>query len=134
MPRASETAVFAVSGGVACGEILSDTGAERFDGRAGESPYVGFLFHCYSQAWTGSRFRVFLGMGGPPLEVVAYSSRWFVPFQLKQDTGPDAFLLPFSPFLLPRPAIGERSYHSSSGSSRNTLRTPSLQFALSAVK
>ena len=33
-----------------------------------------------------------------------------------------------------RPATGERSYHSSSGSSRNTLRTPSLQSALSAVK
>ncbi len=30
--------------------------------------------------------------------------------------------------------FGERSYHSSSGSSRNTLRTPSLQSALSAVK
>src|SRR3954447_4264266 len=37
-------------------------------------------------SWTGSRFRVFLGMGGPPLEVVAYSSRRLVPFQLKQNT------------------------------------------------
>src|SRR5256885_12848153 len=36
-------------------------------------------------SWTGSRFRVFLDMGGPPLEVVAYSSRRFVPFQLKQN-------------------------------------------------
>src|SRR3954451_7030536 len=36
-------------------------------------------------SWTGSRFRVFLGMGGPPLEVVAYSSRPLVPFQLKQN-------------------------------------------------
>src|SRR3954467_11909414 len=36
-------------------------------------------------SWTGSRFRVFLGMGGPPLEVVAYSSRRLVPFQLKQN-------------------------------------------------
>src|SRR5881392_126971 len=42
-------------------------------------------------SWTGSRFRVFLGMGGPPLEVVAYSSRRLVPFQLKQNMG---FLLP----------------------------------------
>ena len=33
-----------------------------------------------------------------------------------------------------RVPLGERSYHSSSGSSRNTLRTPSLQSALSAVK
>src|SRR4051812_44452105 len=37
-------------------------------------------------SWTGSRFRVFLDMGGPPLEVVAYSSRRLVPFQLKQNT------------------------------------------------
>src|SRR3954471_7915708 len=36
-------------------------------------------------SWTGSRFRVFLDMGGPPLAVVAYSSRRFVPFQLKQN-------------------------------------------------
>src|SRR3954447_2572020 len=36
-------------------------------------------------SWTGSRFRVFLDMGGPPLEVVAYSSRRLVPFQLKQN-------------------------------------------------
>src|SRR3954470_11835958 len=37
-------------------------------------------------SWTVSRFRVFLDMGGPPLEVVAYSSRRLVPFQLKQKT------------------------------------------------
>src|SRR5215831_17955052 len=36
-------------------------------------------------SWAVNRFRVFLGMGAPPLEVVAYSSRRFVPFQLKQD-------------------------------------------------
>src|SRR3954449_4397618 len=41
-------------------------------------------------SWTGSRFRVFLDMGGPPLEVVAYSSRRFVPFQLKQNSIKDA--------------------------------------------
>ena len=34
-------------------------------------------------SWDIKRFRVFLGMGGPPLEVVAYSSKRFVPFQLK---------------------------------------------------
>src|SRR5271157_5142745 len=32
------------------------------------------------------RVRVILGMGGPPLEFVAYSSRPFVPFQLRQNT------------------------------------------------
>src|SRR5262245_60693891 len=37
-------------------------------------------------SWAVKRFRVFLDMGVPPLEVVAYSSRRFVPFQLKQDT------------------------------------------------
>src|SRR3954447_25727643 len=36
-------------------------------------------------SWTGSRFRVFLDMGGPPLAIVAYSSRRPVPFQLKQN-------------------------------------------------
>src|SRR5262249_4529992 len=36
-------------------------------------------------SWAVKRLRVFLGMGAPPLEVVAYSSRRFVPFQLKQD-------------------------------------------------
>src|SRR3954470_21701042 len=36
-------------------------------------------------SWDVKRFRVFLGMGEPPLEVVAYSSRRFVPFQLKQN-------------------------------------------------
>ena len=30
-------------------------------------------------------FRVFLGMGGSPLELVAYSSRPLAPFQLKQN-------------------------------------------------
>src|SRR3954462_4034650 len=43
-------------------------------------------------SWTGSRFRVFLDMGGPPLEVVAYSSRRLVPFQLKQNTGGEGAL------------------------------------------
>ena len=37
-------------------------------------------------SWAVNRFRVFLGMGEPPLEIVAYSSRRFVPFQLKQNT------------------------------------------------
>src|SRR5512135_2159204 len=32
------------------------------------------------------RFRVFLGMGKPPLEIVAYSSGSFFPFRLKQNT------------------------------------------------
>src|SRR3954454_15421055 len=39
-------------------------------------------------SWTGSRFRAFLDMGAPPLEVVAYSSRRLVPFQLKQNRFP----------------------------------------------
>src|SRR5262245_59661467 len=38
-------------------------------------------------SWAVKRFRVFLGMGAPLLEVVAYSSRRFVPFQLKQNKG-----------------------------------------------
>ena len=37
-------------------------------------------------SWAVKRFRVFLGMGKPPLEVVAYSSRRFVPFQLRQNS------------------------------------------------
>jgi len=37
------------------------------------------------------RVRVFLGMGGPPLEFVAYSSRPFVPFQLRQNNRMPAF-------------------------------------------
>src|SRR5262245_59597814 len=37
-------------------------------------------------SWAVKRLRVFWGMGAPPLEVVADSSRRFVPFQLKQDT------------------------------------------------
>jgi hypothetical protein len=36
-------------------------------------------------SWAMKSFRVFLGMGLLPLEVIAYSSRWFVPFQLKQN-------------------------------------------------
>src|ERR1700732_126967 len=36
-------------------------------------------------SWDVKRFRVFLGMGESPLDVVAYSSRRFVPFQLKQN-------------------------------------------------
>ena len=31
--------------------------------------------------------QVFLGMGEPPLEIVAYSSRRFFPFRLKQNNG-----------------------------------------------
>src|SRR5215468_2039386 len=37
-------------------------------------------------SWAVKRLRVFLGMGAPPLEVVAYSSRRLVPFQLRQST------------------------------------------------
>src|SRR3974377_2331994 len=35
---------------------------------------------------TLKRFRVFLDMGKPPLEIVAYSSALFFPFRLKQNT------------------------------------------------
>src|SRR5208337_1580955 len=52
---------------------------------------------------TLKRFRVFLDMGKPPLEIVAYSSALFLPFRLKQnsievgeeflDLGDDAALL-----------------------------------------
>ena len=49
MPWASETAVFAVSGGVARGETLFDTRAERSERRADENPYTGSRFHCYSR-------------------------------------------------------------------------------------
>ena len=37
-------------------------------------------------SWALGRFRVFLGMGEPPLEIVAYSSGPFFPFRLKQNT------------------------------------------------
>src|SRR5512135_2662552 len=37
-------------------------------------------------SWALGRFRVFLGMGKPPLEIVAYSSGSFFPFRLKQNT------------------------------------------------
>src|SRR3954469_138940 len=37
-------------------------------------------------SWDVKRLRVFLDMGKPPLESVAYSSRRFVPFQLKQNS------------------------------------------------
>jgi|GEM_PF-3924934 len=37
-------------------------------------------------SWAVKRLRVFLGMEGPPLEVVAYSSRRVVPFQLRQNS------------------------------------------------
>jgi Ferritin-like domain len=37
-------------------------------------------------SWAVNRLRVFLAMGEPPLEIVAYSSRLFFPFRLKQDT------------------------------------------------
>src|SRR5512135_1633670 len=37
-------------------------------------------------SWAVNRLRVFLGMGEPPLEIVAYSSGPFFPFRLKQDT------------------------------------------------
>src|SRR5882757_2845492 len=36
-------------------------------------------------SWALGRFRVFLGMGEPPLEIVAYSSDPFFPFRLKQN-------------------------------------------------
>src|SRR4051794_11040195 len=36
-------------------------------------------------SWALGRFRVFLGMGEPPLEIVAYSSGPFSPFRLKQN-------------------------------------------------
>jgi len=32
------------------------------------------------------RFRVFLDMGKPPLEIVAYSSALFFPFRLRQNS------------------------------------------------
>jgi hypothetical protein len=35
---------------------------------------------------TLKRLRVFLDMGKPPLEIVAYSSALFFPFRLKQNT------------------------------------------------
>src|SRR3954449_9358262 len=44
-------------------------------------------------SWALGRFRVFLGMGEPPLEIVAYSSDPFFPFRLKQNTGGDYFPL-----------------------------------------
>src|SRR6476469_2986215 len=47
-------------------------------------------------SWDVKRFRVFLGMGGPPLEVVAYSSRRLVPFQLKQNSSPNQLRKPRS--------------------------------------
>src|SRR5512135_1931312 len=37
-------------------------------------------------SWAVGRFRVFLGMGKPPLEIVAYSSGSFFPFRLKQNS------------------------------------------------
>ena len=37
-------------------------------------------------SWALGRFRVFLGMGEPPLEIVAYSSGPFFPFRLKQNS------------------------------------------------
>jgi hypothetical protein len=33
-------------------------------------------------SWAVKSLRVFLGMEAPPHEVIAHSSRWFVPFQL----------------------------------------------------
>src|SRR5260370_3037143 len=38
-------------------------------------------------SWALGRFRVFLGMGEPLLEIVAYSSGPFFPFRLKQNKG-----------------------------------------------
>src|SRR5512135_3392069 len=43
-------------------------------------------------SWAVNRLRVFLGMGEPPLEIVAYSSGPFFPFRLKQDRRPPARL------------------------------------------
>src|SRR5512135_608093 len=37
-------------------------------------------------SWAVNRLRIFLGMGEPPLEIVAYSSGPFFPFRLKQDS------------------------------------------------
>src|SRR5262249_42033348 len=37
-------------------------------------------------SWAVNRLRVFLAMGEPPLEIVAYSSGLFFPFRLKQNT------------------------------------------------
>src|SRR3954454_21587337 len=37
-------------------------------------------------SWAVNRLRVFLAMGKPPLEIVAYSSGPFFPFRLKQNT------------------------------------------------
>lgn len=75
-----------------------------------------------TSSWRGDRAvaQRFLTPSGDSLERGHRSS-------IREDTSES---VPFSPLF----AIGERSYHSSSGSSRNTLRTPSLQSALSAVK
>src|SRR5512135_275451 len=41
-------------------------------------------------SWAVNRLRVFLAMGKPPLEIVAYSSGPFFPFRLKQNSvGPE---------------------------------------------
>jgi hypothetical protein len=40
-------------------------------------------------SWAVNRLRVFLDMGGPPLEIVACSSGPLFPFRLKQNTRRD---------------------------------------------
>jgi len=44
---------------------------------------------------TLKRFRVFLDMGKPPLEIVAYSSALFFPFRLRQNTNGTSFRVRF---------------------------------------
>jgi hypothetical protein len=37
-------------------------------------------------SWGVNRFRVFLDMGKPPLEIVSHSSKRFIPFRLEPNT------------------------------------------------
>ena len=67
---APETAVFALSEGIARGKTLFDTGAERFEGRSEENSYAGWRFHCYSWAVTAAIGRAARSFG---LEVLGPS-------------------------------------------------------------
>ena len=49
MLQTAETTVCAVSEGVACGETLFDTRAERFNERVAGNSYTGFLLRYYSR-------------------------------------------------------------------------------------
>src|SRR5512135_1519217 len=71
-------------------------------------------------SWAVNRLRVFLGMGEPPLEIVAYSSGPFFPFRLKQDTdrcgGTDVGACPGRPRGASRALYGGRPVAISDGS------------------